>query len=1070
MVSSLPYTEIAATSNFSFLRGASFPEELIHQAHALSYRAISITDRNSLTGVVRAHSALREISQQEKTDLQLLIGSTVEILPDDSPSNSSQEGNRWMVVIHPTDRVSYGALSELLSLGKSRSSCGDCLLTVRDLLEFDEHFCITALPPELNPKQLHHLQKTFERFQQFLESISTKLQNPPLISLALPHTYGHLSELYKTRIEKISHETGVHLIATNTPLYHIRERKPLHDVLTCIREHTTVLQAGYLITAHGERYLKDPLEMHRLYQEHPALLKRAEELRELASQFSLDHLHYEYPHEVYGADKDPSSYLTDITWRGAQKHFVSGIPGRIKKIISEELSLIRELHYEKYFLTCYDIVCFARSKGILCQGRGAAANSAVCYCLGITSVDPSQIDTLFARFISKERDEPPDIDIDFEHERREEVIQYIYEKYGRQRAALTCEVITYRHRSAIKEVGKALGLPHQTAKRLAKSVHHWTGSSLSDESIRALGLDPKSRILQNTIILSQQLIGFPRHLSQHVGGFIISETPLTQIVPIRHATMKNRTIIEWDKNDIEELGMLKIDILALGMLTCLRKAFQLVNKKRIRQNRQQVQLYSLPQDDQRVYDMICRADTIGVFQIESRAQMSMLPRLRPRCFYDLVIEIAIVRPGPIRGDMVHPYLRRRDGKEQIFYPDERVKRILEKTLSVPLFQEQAMRLAIELADFSPGEAEKLRRAMAAWKRKTSVIALFVAHITEKMTQKGYTKHFIEQCCQQLQGFSEYGFPESHAASFAHLVYASAWLKCHYPMEFATALINSQPMGFYAPAQILDDVRRHGVEIAPIDVNKSRWDLTIQHSHNKEYIQLGFRLIKGLSEEDGKAVSQAVDSYGKFVDLNDFWKKIRLIKKSFSRSTLLTIAQADGFSSLGLSRREALWEIRALPKDPRPLEKRKESLEQIALPGMTPQEEMIRDYETTNLSLRAHPLYFIRPRLQQPCMTSERLQASPNGEYVHTAGLVLFRQRPGTARGVCFITLEDETGMTNLVIFSKVFQQYQRIILSSTILYAEGKLEKVGPVVYITAEKLSSLTTAIEARGEVHVSP
>ena len=1060
MRSSRGYHEVCATSHFSFLRGASSPEELVHTANELSYKSISITDRNTLSGVVRAHGALRDLKERQESALSLLIGSTVEILTEQELSTDTSDF-RWLLVFHPTNITSYGALSQLLSVGKQRSHDGDCLLTIKDLEQFQGDFCITALPPAPHPKILHRLEHVFKEFEVFLSNI--KELSSTLFSLALTHSYAHLSSIYNERITNISKRLSLPLIATNTPHYHVPERKALCDVVTCIREHTTLQEAGYLLAANGERSLKSVDEIYRLYRDHHEAIERTCLLAEAASQFSLDQLRYQYPKEVCPSHETPLQYLTRLTWKGAEERYPDGIPPNVSSLIKDELQLIHELEYEKYFLTCYDIVSFARSKGILCQGRGAAANSAVCFCLGITSVDPSRIDILFARFVSKERNEPPDIDIDFEHERREEVIQYIYEKYGRERAALTCEVVTYRHRSAVREVGKALGLPLQTVDLLAKSIHRWTKCTIPEEELREHGLDPKSKPIQNTLKLTNELLGFPRHLSQHVGGFIISETPLTQIVPIRHATMEKRTIIEWDKDDIEELGMLKIDILALGMLTCIRKALSLINRKRLHGTQDELKLHSIPPEDPRVYDMACRADTIGVFQIESRAQMSMLPRLRPRCFYDLIIEIAIVRPGPIQGNMVHPYLRRRQGKERIVFPDKRVEEVLGKTMGVPIFQEQAMRLAIELAGFSPGEAEKLRRAMAAWRRKESVVAEFVAKITEGMSEKGYTKEFIEQCCNQLKGFSEYGFPESHAASFALLVYASAWIKCYYPAEFAIALINSQPMGFYAPAQILDDAKKHGVRIAPIDINHSGWDLSLEaHPNEGESIRLGMRLVRGLNREDGDTFQEAVKDYGKFSSISDLWKKVRLAKSNFQKKSLLLVAQADGLQSLGLNRREALWEVKALPDNPLPIDaKKRKQTSQIMLPGLSKEEATFKDYETTRLSLKGHPLQFIRRTLSQKKIHSaQSLLHMANKERVSTAGIMLFRQRPGTARGVVFITLEDETGITNLIIPPAIFEKYRRTILTSSVLTASGSLEKIGPVIYVSTQSVQSLDSEI----------
>jgi error-prone DNA polymerase len=1066
------YTEIAAFSHFSLLEGASSPEEIVHTANVLGYRGISITDRDSLSGVVRANSAAQEISESQERNFSLLIGATIDITSSTaSPLMEEKPSALFSLIIHPTSIESYGNLSELLTLGKSRTKNGRCSLTIRDIEQFHEGLIFTVLPHQSSPKnyqsrdsQLRHLRDEVGELYDATRSRSS------LFSLALFRSFTHLAASFERAIVKLSNDLRIPLVATNIPLAHSVERKPLHDILTCIRHGKTLQQAGFLLEPNRERHLKQLSEISRLFSDLPSAITRTEEIRVAASRFSLNQLTYEYPHEVCPPEEAPSMFLRRLTQEGALSRFPNGVPLRVQSLIDHELTLIHELKYEHYFLTCYDIVRFARSRSILCQGRGAAANSAVCYCLGITSVNPVEIDLLFARFISKERNEPPDIDIDFEHERREEVMQYIYEKYGRERAALTCEIVTYRYRSAIRDVGKAIGLPNSIVESLAKRSHRWTGGAISTDDLQELGLQDESTPIRNTLLLAEQLLGFPRHLSQHVGGFIISEKPLNRIVPIRHATMEGRTIIEWNKDDIEELGILKIDILALGMLSCIRKAFAMINHRRARQQRSEVALHSLPRDDAYVYEMIQRADTIGVFQIESRAQMSMLPRLRPRCFYDLVIEVAIVRPGPIQGNMVHPYLRRRQGKERVSFPDPRVRSILGKTLGVPIFQEQAMRLAIELADFSPGDAEKLRRAMAAWRRKESLVAEFVARITEGMRSKGYSDEFIEQCCRQLRGFSEYGFPESHAASFALLVYASAWIKRYYPAEFAAALINSQPMGFYPPAQILEDAKRHGVQILPIDVNYSSWNLTVLPSHDAsdfaqqdslspDTIRLGLRLIKGLSEGEGSSFPEAVRSYGKFVSMHDLWGKVRLVNPRITKEALKKVAAADGLRSLGLTQREALWEIHALPATPLPLLRDlRTPPSQPSLPGISREEATLQDYAATGVSLRAHPLEFLRSSiLQQGGITTRDLRHLPEGAVVAVAGLVLFRQRPGTANGVIFLTLEDEWGMSNLIITSEVFANHQRTILHSDIIFARGKLQKIGPMTYISVTALTPLS-------------
>jgi error-prone DNA polymerase len=844
--------------------------------------------------------------------------------------------------------------------------------------------------------------------------------------------------------------------------------------------------AGYLLAQNGERHLKPVDEMVRLFREDRPALERTLELTEMTAGFSLDELRYEYPTEICPAGHDVHTYLTEKTWAGARERYPSGIPAKVEQAIKEELALIRELAYEKYFLTCHDIVVFARSRGILCQGRGAAANSVVCFCLGITSVDPATIDLLFARFVSKERNEPPDIDIDFEHERREEVIQYIYTKYGRERAGLTCAVITYRYRSAIREVGKALGLSLEIVDKLAKLVHRWTDCIIAAEDLRALGLDPNDSTIQNAIRLSHELLGFPRHLSQHVGGFIISQEPLSETVPIRNSGMEDRTIIEWDKDDIDALGMLKIDVLALGMLTCIRKALEFVNLRRSETGAAPLALHSIPPNDTGVYDMICRADTVGVFQIESRAQMSMLPRLRPRCFYDLVIEVAIVRPGPIHGNMVHPYLKRRSGKEKIHFPDEQVKAILGKTLGVPLFQEQAMRLAIVLADFSPGEAEKLRRAMAAWKRNKEVIATFKQKIVAGMTQNGYSVEFAETCMEQIKGFSEYGFPESHAASFAHLVYASAWIKHHYPAEFAAALLNSQPMGFYAPAQIVRDAQDHGVCVRGADIAYSGWDTRIEEDDVSKHpaIRLGLRLFKGVPRNETELLLRSLERHrdgtrGETIkNIETFWLAVtRDYTDSLERpyrSTLQALARGDAFGSFGLTRREALWAIRGLPEIPLPVERatlgyQVQEPARSFLPKTTTQQEMFADYAASGLSLKGHPIGFIRHELTRRKVSTagalKSLTKSPRDRTVSIAGVAIIRQRPGTAKGVVFITLEDETGITNLIIRPDVFEKYRRIVLSSSCLLATGHLDRIGEVVYINTFALESIDSLIAGQAQ-----
>jgi len=1064
------YSELQAVSNFSFLRGASHPHELAWRASHLGYKAFGLTDFNTLAGVVRAHAAARDAG------VQFLVGCRVEIdfhgSIDRDLSQRIPDYQRTSLLIYPRDRASYGLLSALLTNGRRDVSKNDFFLNLSSFLPIQNNF-VTIIVPPFFQTPFHHVEHSrgsasqFAPTQLFLtvcETIKGASTDPSLLSLALTYNYGPLNRTHLERVLEVSRILGISTVATNDVYYHAPERKPLQDVLTCMRARCEVQQGGFRLFQNGERYFKTPEEMARLFRDLPLALRRTQEITEIASGFTLNSLKYTYPDEISPHGLSPAEYLRQEVVRGATSRYQGRVPQHVTQSIEDELSLIRELDYERYFLTCYDIVTFARSRGILCQGRGAAANSVVCYCLGITSVDPNTIDLLFARFVSKERKEPPDIDIDFEHERREEVIQYIYKRFGRDRAAIAAEVVTFQPRSAVREVGKALGLSLEIVDKLAKGIHRWTGCAITSDGLRELGLDPRDATIQNTLILANELVGFPRHLSQHVGGFVISNTPLHEIVPIINAGMESRTIIEWDKNDIEELGMLKIDILALGMLTCIRKALALINAR----ENLRLELHSIPSEDPAVYNMLSRSDTVGVFQVESRAQMSMLPRLKPRSFYDLVIEVAIVRPGPIQGNMVHPYLRRRNGLEKPYYPDTRVERILGKTLGVPIFQEQAMRLAITLANFSPGEAEQLRRAMAAWKTHKGVIEAFKEKIVKGMRANGYSTEFAETCLNQIKGFSEYGFPESHAASFALLVYASAWIKRYYPAEFACALLNSQPMGFYAPSQIVQDAQRHGVDVTPIDANKSRWNCSVVYpSEGSPVLQLGLRLISGLRRDHGEAISSSVDDGREYGDLTSLRSKIPTI----SKSTLRTLARGDALSSLGLNRRSAHWSISALPPHPAPLDPL--LTERLAdsshiLPKTTTQREMFDDYAATGLSLRAHPLDFLRERLNaQGAYSAERLllrYGVVQRSHVSSAGLVIARQRPGTAKGVVFITLEDETGTVNLIVRPSLFEACQSIVMRSSIILAHGSLQRTGEVVYLDVARLESLDHLLQERA------
>lgn len=1056
------YSELQVATNFSFLRGASHPHEQIWRAAQLGYSTIGITDHNSLAGIVRAHTAAKEAG------IQLLVGCRLEVDFDGDPSRSLAERAasycRSSVLLYPLSLRGYATLCRLITVGKRDVSKNDFFLNLVDLLPHLGEFSTILIPPFFQTR-LHYAGFTqggpaaasrSEIFLKFATLVREACADPKLLSVALTLNYGPSNVRLVEAAIRGATSLGIPVVATNDVHYHIPERRPLHDVVTCIRAGMTIQQAGPLLFQNSERYLKDPREMCRLFRDIPQAISRTHAIAEMARQFSLDQLTYSYPEEICPAGKIPLEHLSEAVEQGAQARYPGGVPEHVRTALAEELSIIRELRYEKYFLTCHDIVAFARSKSILCQGRGAAANSAVCYCLGITSVDPTQIDLLFARFVSKERQEPPDIDIDFEHERREEVIQYIYGKYGRERAAIAAAVITFRARSAVREVGKALGLSLELVNRLTKEVHHWTNYTITDSTLRELGLCPRDETVRNTLLLAQELIGFPRHLSQHVGGFIISNDPLCEVVPILNTGMQSRTMIEWDKNDIEELGMLKIDILALGMLTCIRKALELVSARR----GALLELHQIPHEDPLVYDMLCISDTVGVFQVESRAQMSMLPRLKPRCFYDLVIEVAIVRPGPIQGNMVHPYLRRRSGIERPYYPDERVERILGKTLGVPIFQEQAMRLAITLANFSPGEAEQLRRAMAAWKTHTGLIETFKEKITIGMLANGYTAEFADTCLNQIKGFSEYGFPESHAASFALLVYASAWLKHHYPAEFACASLNSQPMGFYAPAQIVRDAQRHGISAAPIDANKSAWDCSVEYSSDKmPMLQLGLRLVSGLRKESAVRLRQSVEHDGEFSSLSELWER----DVEVSKTSLARLAQADAFGSVSLGRRPAHWDIQNLPPAPAPLDSlllQRAMLRPSALPESTLQHEMFTDYASTGLSLRAHPLQFLRPHLNnRNAYSAEQLAPKHglrSGARAAAAGLAIIRQRPGTAKGVVFLTLEDETGSFNVIVRPALFDQIQRTVRLAAVLLVTGRLERVGELAYIDASSVESL--------------
>lgn len=1034
------YAELAVTTNFSFLRGASHAHELIARAAELKLAAIGVADRNTLAGVVRAHVAAKE------SGVRLIVGAR--LAPEDGPE----------IIAYPMNREAYGRLSRLLSEGKLKARKGDCHITVQDILKVCEGMILIVIPPDIPPKE----------FPSTLEKIAKGA--PGQTYLAARHAYSGRNHERLSRLSEIATQCGVPMIATNDVLYHAPERRPLQDVLNCIREHYTLETAGFLLEANGERHLKDSKEIARLFKGFEQAVARTIEVMERC-QFSLDELSYEYPDEPVPPGATPQEHLERLTWEGARGRYPEGVPEAVASQIRTELTTISQLSYAPYFLTVNDIVHWARDQSILCQGRGSAANSAVCYCLGITSVDPTMTKLLFERFLSPERKEPPDIDVDFEHERREEVIQYVYERYGRHRAALTATVISYRSRSAIREVCKALGLSDDISSALANGVWGSWSDTIPDKRIMEAGLDPGNPLIRRAVQLARQLLGFPRHLSQHVGGFVLTRGPLIETVPIGNAAMEARTFIEWNKDDIDALGIMKVDVLALGMLTCIRKAFDLLEThKSIRHS-----LASIEQGDEATYDMLCKGDSIGVFQVESRAQMAMLPRLRPRKYYDLVIEVAIVRPGPIQGNMVHPYLRRRQDIETVTYPSpapdkgpaDELQSILSRTLGVPLFQEQAMQIAIDAAKFTSDEANGLRRAMATF-RNIGTIHQYEEKLVSKLIERGYDPVFAKSCFEQIKGFGEYGFPESHAASFALLVYVSSWIKCHHPDIFCVALLNSQPMGFYAPAQIVRDAQEHGVEVRPIDVNYSDWDNTLEpvEGHKGVFaVRLGFRQVDGLRQAD---MEHLMTCRGPGYETPDELMR----RASLPRSVAERLAAADAFGSMGLSRREALWKVRGEPSQHAlPLFTASHISEQggeatVELPQMPASEHVIQDYQTTRLSLKNHPMHFLRPLHDRRGILSTKAATSlPSGRRMETSGIVLVRQRPGTASGVVFVTLEDETGIANLVVWPRVMDRFRAVVMRSRIIHVKGRVQTADNVTHIVAEQLIDCTAELNLLSE-----
>ncbi|MCB9047244.1 MAG: error-prone DNA polymerase [Chitinophagales bacterium] len=1015
----MKYTELQVTTNFSFLRGGSHPEEIVQQALALGYTEIAITDRNTLAGIVRAHSAAKE------ENIRIIPACRIDLLDGTS------------LLAYPMDMAAYARLSALLSEGNLRAEKGECYLQKADVYRYAQGIKFIAVPPDT-------LNEHFEFEQDFITDLQEyKARLNDQLYLAVTRSYLANDNKRLFRLDQLSKQLSIPIVATNDVHYHTPQRRELQDILTCIRDKCTIYNAGYRLWQNAERYLKPATEMHRLFRQHAEAIERTQDFV-AACTFSLDELQYIYPEEITSDGRNPQQELEYLTWNGAKEKFGAHIQQHIKETILYELNFIERKNYAAYFLTVHDFVRFARGRNILCQGRGSAANSVVCYCLGITSVDPSKFKLLFARFMSDARNEPPDIDVDFEHERREEVIQYIYEKFGRDRAAIVATVTQVHYRGAVRDVAKAMGLSLDAINRLSNSGWEFTDNWMSGKGVTSEGFDPNDPHIRKVLQLTHQYIGFPRQLGQHTGGFIITQGKLSDLCPILNARMQDRTCIEWNKDDIETLGFLKVDVLALGMLTCIRKAFELVD----RHYGQNLTLANIPQDDTAVYEMISHADTVGVFQIESRAQMSMLPRLRPKCFYDLVIEVAIVRPGPIQGDMVHPYLRRRNGEEPIEYPSKELKDILGRTLGVPLFQEQAMEIAIVAAGFTPAEADQLRRSMATFKAK-GLVSQFEKKLIDGMTANGYTEEFAKRVFKQLEGFGSYGFPESHAVSFALLVYVSSWIKCYYPDVFATALLNSMPMGFYQPAQIVIDAKKHGVEVCPVDINLSDWDNVLEEKRGKFYtIRLGFRQVKGLHVDDMRLlVSKRGHGYR---DIN------ALVDAGVSNAALEQLADADAFRSLGLDRRQALWQVSALADSPTGafIGQLSETFsEQISLPTMSLPEHVIQDYSSTSLSLKAHPVSFVREKLSMlGVVANNDLAAYNDGDSIKVAGLVLVRQRPGTASGIVFITIEDESGIASLVVFSKIFQQYRKEITQCRLLMVEGKLQREGEVTHVIAAR------------------
>lgn len=1029
------YAELQVTSHFSFLRGASSCEELFAQAKALGIEALGIVDRNSLAAIPRAHKIAKEL------ELRLVVGCRLDLTQDVS------------VLVYPTDREAYGRLCRLLTFGKRDGKAGKCSLTWSDLVAYGEGMIVVLLPDETSEGLASHLRR-----------IKADFVDRAYVAMSLRRRPNDALRLHE--LSQMAQRAGVATVVTNDVLFHEPGRRMLQDVVTCIRHNCTIDDAGFRRERHADRYLKPSEEMYRLFSAYPDALENTLKIVKKC-RFSLAELEYQYPDEQQVPGITAQEALENFVWEEAPKRYPDGVPEKVAKTLRHELAVIAKKKYAAYFLTVNKIVRRAREMKILCQGRGSAANSAVCFVLGITAIDPKESDLLFERFVSEDRDEPPDIDVDFEHQRREEIIQWIYDHYGFDKAALCSVVTCYRGKGAIRDVGKVLGLPEDLTKLMSSQIWWWTEGT-GEKHAKELNINLEDRRVRLAFDLARQLIGTPRHFSQHPGGFVLTHDRLDELVPILPAAMKDRRIIEWDKDDIDIVKFMKMDCLALGMLSCMRRAFEMLTER----TGKEFGLTSIKNDDEPTYDMICRADTIGTFQIESRAQMSMLPRLKPRRLYDLVIQVAIVRPGPIQGDMVHPYLRRREGKEEVVYERPELENVLKKTLGVPLFQEQAMRVAIECAGFSANDADRLRRAMATFKN-VGTINEFQEKLVQGLVKNKFSEDFAKRIFKQLEGFGSYGFPESHAASFALIAYASAWMKCHHPDIFCAALLNSQPMGFYAPAQLVRDARNHGVVVRPVCINASRWDCTLEEETgpDREAVRLGMRLVKGLSNKHaGDIIACRQDK--PFQSIDDLWRRAGV-----PVAALVCLAEADAFlPSLGLSRREALWVIKGLRDEPLPLfaaaaARENALIEELQEPDvnllpMTAGGEVVQDYGHMGLTLREHPMSFLRQDLaRRRIITCSEAYKSNDGRWLEVAGLVLIRQRPGSAKGVIFMTLEDETGIANAIVWVKAFEKYRRVVLSASMVGIYGKLQREGEVVHIVAHRITDLSDILRSVGE-----